>query len=177
MKDYFVTAPSIKEVYKNPWLIFTTFFGAGCLTPGPGTWGSFAAWLAFLILEPLGGRGLMWILTILCFIVGVIAIPKCEAVLKKMDHGSIVIDEVVAVWFVLLLCPTGLFWQLAGVLVFRFFDIVKLPPAAGLDNGLQSGWTVMIDDVFAALYTLLVVNGVAWLLVYFLNAELMWKVF
>ena len=37
----------------------------------------------------------MWILTILCFIVGVIAIPKCEAVLKKMDHGSIVIDEVV----------------------------------------------------------------------------------
>ena len=177
MKDYSVTAPSIKEVYKNPWLIFTTFFGAGCLTPGPGTWGSFAAWLAFLILEPLGGRGLMWILTILCFIVGVIAIPKCEAVLRKMDHGSIVIDEVVAVWLVLLLCPTGLFWQLAGVLVFRFFDIVKLPPAAGLDNGPQSGWTVMIDDVFAALYTLLVVNGVAWLLVYFLNAELMWKVF
>ncbi len=83
MKDYSVTAPSIKEVYKNPWLIFTTFFGAGCLTPGPGTWGSFAAWLAFLILEPLGGRGLMWILTILCFIVGVIAIPKCEAVLKN----------------------------------------------------------------------------------------------
>ena len=123
------------------------------------------------------GRGWMWILTILCFIVGVIAIPKCEAVLKKMDHGSIVIDEVVAVWLVLLLCPTGLFWQLAGVLVFRFFDIVKLPPAAGLDNGPQSGWTVMIDDVFAALYTLLVVNGVAWLLVYFLNAELMWKVF
>lgn len=64
-----------------------------------------------------------------------------------MDHGSIVIDEVVAVWLVLLLCPTGLFWQLAGVLVFRFFDIVKLPPAAGLDNGPQSGWTVMIDDV------------------------------
>lgn len=82
----------------------------------------------------------MWILTILCFIVGVIAIPKCEAVLKKMDHGSIVIDEVVAVWFVLLLCPTGLFWQLAGVLVFRFLtllncrqqpDLIMVPNQAG----------------------------------------------
>ena len=59
---------------------------------------------------------------------------------KKMDHGSIVIDEVVAVWFVLLLCPTGLFWQLAGVLVFRFLtllncrqqpDLIMVPNQAG----------------------------------------------
>lgn len=177
MKDYSVTAPEFKIVLQNPWLLFTTFLGSGCITPAPGTWGSLAAWLAFVLLEQITGRPFIWILTIVFFVLGVIAIPKCEPILKKMDHGSIVIDEVIAVWLVLLCCPLGFFWQLAGVLTFRFFDIVKLPPASGLDRGPQSGWTVMIDDIFAAVYTLAVVNIIAFLLRYFLNAELMWSLF
>ncbi len=122
-------------------------------------------------------RSFIWLFAIICFVTAVFAIPKCEKFLGKMDHGSIVIDEVVAVWLVLLLTPVGFFWQLASVLAFRFFDIVKLPPASSLDNGKQSGWTVMIDDIFAGLYAVIVINAAAYVFMNVMDAQLAWKFF
>lgn len=45
---------------------------------------------------------------------------------------------------------------------FPFFDIVKLPPASVVDRGRQNGFTVMLDDIFAAVYAILVINSMAW---------------
>ena len=41
MKSYKTTPPSFQTVLKHPWLWISTFFGSGCITPAPGTWGSF----------------------------------------------------------------------------------------------------------------------------------------
>lgn len=39
MKSYKTTPPSFKTVLEHPWLWVSTFFGSGCITPAPGTWG------------------------------------------------------------------------------------------------------------------------------------------
>lgn len=175
MKSYKTEAPPVKEVYSRPQLLIATFFGAGCITPAPGTWGSFAAWAVFLLLEQIVSRGVIWFFVVIFFLLGLMVIPKSEPYLKKMDHGSIVIDEVVAVWLVLLLTPLTWGWQLASVVAFRFFDIVKLPPASSLDKTKQNGFTVMFDDIIAAFYALLVIDVSAFLLLKFTNLQIYWS--
>lgn len=174
MKSYSVKPPSLNLVVHHPWLLISTFFGSGCLTPAPGTWGSIAAWLAFLVLSKFIDRSCLWLLTILLFFLGVHAVNKSYKYLKKMDHGSIVVDEVVAVWFSLLLIPIGFMWQLLTVLLFRFFDIVKLPPASTIDSKEQNGWTVMIDDIFAALYTVLIIDLIALIIQFSVGTLISW---
>ena len=48
-------------------------------------------------------------------------------------------------------------WLKVGIafLLFRFFDIVKPPPIRQLDAGMKNGAGVMLDDLLAAIYTLL----------------------
>ena len=161
MKPYKDPAPSFSLVIRHPWLIISTFFGAGCLTPAPGTWGSFAAWAVFALMEFFIGRSFVWSAVAVGFIIGCFSVSKSAPYLGKTDHGSIVIDEVVAVWLTLLLTPVGLFWQLFSVLAFRFFDIVKLPPVSVLDGMKQNGFTVMLDDIFAAAYAVFLINLIA----------------
>jgi len=47
--------------------------------------------------------------------------------------------------------------QLAAFVLFRFFDIVKPPPIRQLDQRIKNGFGVMLDDLVAAFYTLLVI--------------------
>ena len=78
-----------------------------------------------------------------------------------VDHGAIVWDEFVAVWLVLWLVPATWFWQFAGVLVFRFFDIIKPWPIRQADARFKNGMGVMLDDLLAAGYSL-VVLAIVW---------------
>ena len=54
-----------------------------------------------------------------------------------------------------IVAPAGLLWQLAAFLWFRFYDIVKPPPANYFDSLVKNGFGVMMDDVIAAGYTVL----------------------
>ena len=40
----------------------------------------------------------------------------------------------------------------AGFFLFRFFDIVKPPPANWFDRKLKNGYGVVLDDVAAGVY-------------------------
>jgi phosphatidylglycerophosphatase A len=72
------------------------------------------------------------------------------------DHGAFVWDEVVAFLLVLAIAPEGFGWQLAAFLLFRFFDIVKPSPIREAERRFKGGFGVMLDDLIAAGYTLLV---------------------
>ncbi len=63
------------------------------------------------------------------------------------------IDEIAAVLLVLPFVPASFGWWIAGVVLFRFFDIVK-PPPVRLFERLPGGWGVMADDLAAGGYTL-----------------------
>ena len=86
----------------------------------------------------------------LAFLIGVWAAGRTGDDLGVQDAGAIVIDE--AVWLLLAVIPPGLLTAAAGFAAFRVFDIIKLPPASIVDRKLHTGFGVMLDDLFAALW-------------------------
>ena len=39
----------------------------------------------------------------------------------------------------------------AGFVLFRFFDVIKPPPARQMERRLKGGWGVVMDDVVAGI--------------------------
>ncbi len=91
------------------------------------------------------------------FFIGVWTCAITGRNLGVADHGSMVWDEIIAFWLVLLLItPADFKTQLWAFLWFRFFDMVKPPPIGYFDRHFKGGFGVMWDDIMAAFYTLLV---------------------
>lgn len=148
--------PTVRWVFSRPERILAFGFGSGLLYPAPGTWGTLLGWLLWsLFLRDVPDA---WVAAglLLSFVVGCWAAQRCGQDLGVADHGGINWDEIVAVWLVLALVPAGFWPELAGVVLFRVFDILKPPPVSVLDRRFKNGFGVMIDDIFAAVYTLLV---------------------
>lgn len=147
--------PSAAWVFARPERIVAFGLGSGLIHPAPGTWGTLAGWLLWaLFLQWIPDAG-MAILLPLAFALGCWAAQRCSDDLGVADHGGINWDEIVAIWLVLWLMPPGFWSQLAGVVLFRLFDILKPPPVSILDRRFKNGFGVMVDDIFAAVYALL----------------------
>lgn len=153
------TPPSLKFLFAHPAHFIACGCGSGLSGFAPGTAGTLFAWLTFPLfglLLPDTSSTLAVLATM--FVVGVVACDITGRHLGVADHGSIVWDEIVPFWTVLLFVPAGfslatLAWQLLAFLAFRFFDIVKPFPANWFDSRLKNGFGVMMDDVVAAGYT------------------------
>lgn len=131
-------------------------FGSGLSPLAPGTVGTLWAWLVFVVADPLLtplawagvlGAGLL---------VGIWACERTSRDLGVADHGSVVWDEILAFWLVLLFVPQDFSSQLLAFALFRFFDIVKPPPIRHFDEKIKNGFGTMLDDLLAAFYTLFV---------------------
>jgi len=72
------------------------------------------------------------------------------------DPGAIVIDEVAAQWLVLLPVPLDPLSYAVAFLLFRLFDIWKPWPVGWLDRRVHGGLGIMLDDLLAAVYAVLV---------------------
>lgn len=136
-------------------------FGSGLSPVMPGTMGTLLAWLSFVILSgrwPQVFTPLAWaILIVGGFALGIWACEKTGRDLGIADHGSMVWDEIIAFWLVLLLVtPADLGTQCWAFFWFRFFDMIKPPPIRYFDRHVKGGLGVMWDDIAAAFYTLLV---------------------
>lgn len=141
-----------------------TAFGLGRL-PASGTWGSLPPVVAAGILTWQGaGTVITETSLILLALWGSIACVRfgseAERCLGRKDPGLVVADEVAGMAIMLLWLPdapttvAGVqvpWWGplAAAFLLFRFLDIVKLPPARGLQS-LSGGWGILIDDLVAA---------------------------
>lgn len=136
-------------------------FGSGLSPIMPGTAGTLFAWLSYAVLStrwPQVFTAGNWLAIIAAgFIIGIWACHRTGQALNSPDDGSMVWDEIIAFWLVLVLVmPASLKTQFAAFLVFRFFDMVKPPPIAWFDRRFKGGFGVMWDDIVAAFYTLLV---------------------
>jgi len=124
----------------------------------PGTWGSAAGLLYFIV-------GFYWmgiIGNLLASAIGAyLAVGICgeaEIRLGTHDPGVVILDEFVA----MPLCFLGWQWivgpvpawavLLAGFALFRFFDIRK-PLVINSLQSLPGGWGIVLDDTAAALAT------------------------
>ena len=150
------SAPSLRFLFSHPAHLVACGFGSGLSPVAPGTFGTLFAWASFPLLRAsLGNPELLGFL-IACFLVGIPAVQRTGGDLGVTDHGSIVWDEIVPFWLVLFFCPAGWLWQMAAFAGFRFFDIVKPQPARFFDQRVKNGFGVMMDDLCAAGYTVLV---------------------
>jgi len=157
-----VEVPEVEPGRPPAWAFLTaTFFGIGTLGPGPGTWGSAAAvliWLAATETVPLSVQP--FVLASMALIAIAIGIPAATRVARasgNKDPGFIVIDEVAGQWITLLFVSVAWKTLLAAFILFRGFDIVKPPPVRQLER-LSEGTGIVVDDVAAGLYGLLVMQ-------------------
>jgi phosphatidylglycerophosphatase A len=158
---------------RQAWWI-ATGFGSGYLKPAPGTWGTLAGLLAWLLmvagLRGVGWRGTPWLLLSAPVVLTLVAVWAADHVVKETgqkDPSFIVIDEWAGLWFALTpllftltLQPQPLMlWAarlVAPFLLFRLFDIWK-PGVVDQAQRLPGGWGVVMDDVLAGLLAALIV--------------------
>jgi phosphatidylglycerophosphatase A len=131
-------------------------FGSGLSPFAAGTVGTLLAFpLYAALVHQLGALGVA-LLCVPLFALGVWACGRTTYDLGVHDHNGINWDEIVAFMLVLSFTPRGWGWQLFAFLTFRFFDVVKPPPVRQADQRIHGGFGVMLDDILAAAYTLLV---------------------
>jgi phosphatidylglycerophosphatase A len=156
----YISRPGGRFMMSHPAHLIAQGFGSGLSPIVPGTMGTLLGWLSFVSLSsrwPEIFTPSVWAIIIAAsFAIGIWACRKTGRDLGIADHGSMVWDEIVAIWLVLLLimpaAPQTQFW---AFLWFRFFDMVKPAPIRYFDRHFKGGFGVMWDDIVAAFYTLL----------------------
>lgn len=131
------------------------------MRPGPGTWGSAAAVLIWFFLArwvPVEWQtALLATLAVAATAAGIPAATAFERASGGKDPQAVVIDEVAGQWVTLLFSPVSWKTLLVGFILFRAFDILKPPPVRQLER-LPQGTGIVMDDVAAGLYALIVMQ-------------------
>ncbi len=158
-----IGTPAVQQTAAAPpWASLTaTFFGIGYLRPGPGTWGSAAAVLAWAAIAHFLASSMRTPVVIasalFVTIIGIPAATRMSRAHATKDPQFVVIDEVAGQLIALVAVPLAWKTFLAGFILFRVFDILKPPPVRQLEQ-LPEGIGIVVDDVAAGLYALAVVQ-------------------
>jgi len=147
----------------HPAALMATGFGVGLLPLMPGTWASLTALPCGWAIRSLGGAAVLAIAVTIAFVLGCWAAARVAAASGHHDPGFIVIDEIAAQWLVLVITPLDWRFYAVAFLLFRLFDIAKPWPARLVERRVAGGLGIMLDDIVAALYAvllLLIAEGV-----------------
>lgn len=136
--------------------------GIGHLPVAPGTWGSLIPVFLFLFIPGFDSHFILFPFFILITVAGILIGNQTELYYKK-DPEWFVLDEVAGQMIPLfILSPSD--YLLIGIsfLLFRFFDITKVLKINQLQM-LPGGWGIMMDDLLAGVYTLILLAGLKWI--------------
>ena len=156
-----LTRDQRQRLLSHPAGWIATALGAGLSPKAPGTAGSLLALLPWWFL--LRDLPLTWYVVVLVagFALGVWACAVSDRRVGMHDQGALVWDEVIGVWITLLAAPRQWWWMIVGFALFRLFDIWKPWPVSWADRKVHGGLGVMLDDVLAGIYALIVLQIVA----------------
>jgi phosphatidylglycerophosphatase A len=155
--------PNAAFMLSHPAHVIALGFGSGLSPKSPGTVGSLWGWASWLLIQQHLSLTVQAGLIVVAFLVGWWSCTVTAQNLGVSDPGSIVWDEVLAIWLIFyLLMPNHFAEQIAAFALFRFFDIVKPGPVAWADQmfkgfGWRGGFGIIWDDVVAAFCTLLTI--------------------
>ena len=131
------------------------------MRPGPGTWGSAFAVLAwFVISRSISTElrtGTLILLALAVIAVGIPAATRVAIGSGNKDPQNVIIDEVAGQWITLIAAPVAWKSLLVGFILFRGFDIFKPPPIRRIET-LPGGFGIVLDDVGAGIYALIVMH-------------------
>lgn len=136
-------------------LAVVSFGFLGCSPFAPGTVGTLGGVLIAYLLKDAPYFP-VWVL-LACAILYAVSLPLggwAEQYAGRKDPGIFVVDEVIG-YLITIAWTTGpsLLALAIAFFVFRFFDIVKPPPARGMEK-IRGGHGILLDDVFAGLWGL-----------------------
>jgi phosphatidylglycerophosphatase A len=162
-----------KKTFADYFALAVTTFGVGYLPLMPGTYGSIAGVLIYLIvglvetnlgifllqkrwsLEQITAwtHAINLVVFFLFCLLGIWAATRAVKLFQNKDPKQAVVDEVIGQIIVFLFVPFGVDWKfvLAGFVLFRIFDIWKPYPIDSLQN-LPAGIGVCADDILAGVY-------------------------
>ena len=145
-------------------LFFLTFCNIGKIKYAPGTIASFITCLIFFLLINKINMIVMLLFALIIFFYSFIAINNSFEEFDTEDPREIVIDEVVGQMIPLLAIPvyetlypiSKIYFCIAAFLLFRIFDIWKPFPISYVDNNVKGATGVMLDDILAGVYSIVV---------------------
>ncbi|SFC25527.1 phosphatidylglycerophosphatase A family protein [Spirosoma endophyticum] len=143
--------------------LIATGLGIGYIRKGGGTVASVACCAVWYVAHLSTARPVGYLffapmlITLVITIVGIWSANAVEAQWGK-DSYRVVIDEVAGMCLSLLFIPITEKSLLAGLVLFRLFDIGKPFGIRKLEK-LPGGWGVMLDDLLAGLYANLLLQG------------------
>ncbi|MDR0413447.1 MAG: phosphatidylglycerophosphatase A [Dysgonamonadaceae bacterium] len=144
-----------------------TGFGSGYFPKAPGTAGAALAAFLWWILSvtPLSSCALASVTAVLIVVftgLGVWSSGVMAAVWNDEDPSRVTIDEMVGVWIPLLAVKDGnIYYMICAFVLFRLFDIFK-PFGIRKMEKIKGGWGIMMDDIVAGIYSLLILAGIQW---------------
>lgn len=140
-----------KQILSDPILFLAFGFGSGLAKKAPGTLGTLAAVPVYWVFAQTH----IFVYSLLTVAVMISGIWICGLAAKKLgehDFGGIVWDEIAGYLITLWLVPFS--WQamVVGFLLFRVFDIIKPWPIKWVDQRMEGGFGIMLDDVLAGVF-------------------------
>lgn len=137
--------------------LITSFLYLGYVPHMPGAMGSLGGLIVYFVVFKCD---ILYTLTMLSlFTLGVLFAGEAEKACKMKDPSMIVIDEACGMLLALFLVPFSIYSVILGFILFRVFDILKPPPARGLEK-LTGSLGIMLDDIVAALYANIILQVV-----------------
>ena len=142
--------------------LVATSLGIGYIGKGAGTVAAVACCICWylalvnsnqLVIFPL-------LITLAITVLGIWSSTNVAKIWGK-DPQRVVIDEVAGMCISLLFLPVNLKYVIAGLILFRFFDIVKPLFIKRLEI-LPAGLGIMMDDVLAGIYANIILQAFFW---------------
>jgi phosphatidylglycerophosphatase A len=140
-------------------LLTGTFFYSGLSPVGSGTVGSIVAAALYYFIPALQNQVVLIIACAVVLVAGIWSGNIIERALQKQDPGIVVIDEVLGQWLALfsLRFVGDLRFVLISFLLFRIFDVIKVPPARYFEHR-AGGVGIMLDDAVVGIYACVLAN-------------------
>ena len=149
MKKIYIDKQEIEPGLRNPIVFLAQGLGSGSIRPFPGTWGTVAGLLIYLVFSFLLPSEL-WISWVLAACA--LGIPLCSYAERNIglkDPHSVVWDEWCGIWVAFLLVPFSWSLVIIGFVLFRILD-TKKPWIIGMaERKLKAGTGIMLDDILA----------------------------
>ena len=147
-------------------LFFLTFFMIGKIKYAPGTIASLMTCLLFLLLINIFNIIAIFLITLIIFFYSFVAINNSFDEFKTDDPQEIVIDEVIGQMLPLLAIPIyetlyplpTMYYCAAAFLSFRLFDVWKPYPISYVDNNIKGSLGIMLDDILASVYSIVILS-------------------
>tara|TARA_B100000586_G_C20038899_1_gene396692 strand:+ start:187 stop:675 length:489 start_codon:yes stop_codon:yes gene_type:complete len=144
--------------FRNPLTFISTGFGLGLFPVAPGTVSSFFAAIFYLFFFDPFISNFYYLLLFICFILlslvlGILIYPLTTN--SDKDPPYFVWDEFVGMWIACLpvsFTSNSFTFLIYSFVLFRLFDIWK-PWIIQYFNKMENGMGVMMDDIFAGLFS------------------------